>query len=140
MQMTRKGAIRLVGGLMAALIGLAGPGMANEEIEKRAKDPNTWPAPGRDNKLTRHSPLKDINTDNVTKLQMSWSQSTGALRGHEGQPLVIDDVGGAYPSMVNLKDGSVLVVYYEEGEGSSIRAKRFHVTAKGIEWLPPSSW
>ena len=94
MQMTRKGAIRLVGGLMAALIGLAGPGMANEEIEKRAKDPNTWPAPGRDNKLTRHSPLKDINTDNVGKLQMVWSQSTGALRGHEGQPLVIDDVGG----------------------------------------------
>jgi PQQ-dependent dehydrogenase (methanol/ethanol family) len=79
---------------MAALIGLAGPGMANEEIEKRAKDPNTWPAPGRDNKLTRHSPLKDINTENVGKLQMAWSQSTGALRGHEGQPLVIDDVGG----------------------------------------------
>ena len=25
---------------------------------------------------------------------MVWSQSTGALRGHEGQPLVIDDVGG----------------------------------------------
>ncbi len=94
MQMTRIGAIRLVGGLMAALIGLAGPGMANEEIEKRAKDPNTWPAPGRDNKLTRHSPLKDINTENVGKLQMVWSQSTGALRGHEGQPLVIDDVGG----------------------------------------------
>jgi lanthanide-dependent methanol dehydrogenase len=94
MRMTRIGAIRLVGGLMAALIGLAGPGMANEEIEKRAKDPNTWPAPGRDNKLTRHSPLKDINTENVGKLQMVWSQSTGALRGHEGQPLVIDDVGG----------------------------------------------
>jgi PQQ-dependent dehydrogenase (methanol/ethanol family) len=94
MQLTRIGAIRLVGGLMAALIGLAGPGMANEEIEKRAKDPNTWPAPGRDNKLTRHSPLKDINTENVGKLQMVWSQSTGALRGHEGQPLVIDDVGG----------------------------------------------
>ncbi len=94
MRMTRTGAIRLVGGLMAALIGLAGPGMANDEIEKRAKDPNTWPAPGRDNKLTRHSPLKDITADNVGKLQMIWSQSTGALRGHEGQPLFIEDVGG----------------------------------------------
>jgi glyoxylase-like metal-dependent hydrolase (beta-lactamase superfamily II) len=49
----------------------------------------------------------------------------------------IDDVGGAYPSLVNLKDGSVLVVYYEEGAGSSIRAKRFRATKKGIEWL---SW
>ncbi len=48
----------------------------------------------------------------------------------------VDTVGGAYPSMVNLKDGSVLIVYYEEGAGSSIRAKRFRATAAGIEWLP----
>lgn len=49
----------------------------------------------------------------------------------------IDTVGGAYPSMVNLEDGSVLVVYYEEGAGSSIRAKRFRAGRDGIEWL---SW
>jgi hypothetical protein len=48
----------------------------------------------------------------------------------------IDDVGGAYPSMVNLQDGSVLVVYYEEGAGSSIRAKRLRVTPAGIQWVP----
>ncbi len=46
------------------------------------------------NKGTRHSPLADINTTNAAKLQMAWSQSTGALRGHEGQPVVIEDVGG----------------------------------------------
>lgn len=49
----------------------------------------------------------------------------------------VDGVGGAYPSMVNLKDGSVLIVYYEEGAGSSIRCKRFCATKSGIEWLPP---
>jgi hypothetical protein len=49
----------------------------------------------------------------------------------------VDTVGGAYPSMVNLKDGSVLIVYYEEGQGSSIRAKRFRATRTGIEWLAP---
>jgi len=53
--------------------------------------------------------------------------------------VLIDEVIGAYPSMVELKDGSVLVVYYEEGGGSSIRAKRFRVTATGIEWIPPSN-
>jgi sialidase-1 len=47
----------------------------------------------------------------------------------------VDTVGGAYPSMQNLKDGSVLIVYYEEGAGSSIRAKRFRATRSGIEWL-----
>lgn len=51
--------------------------------------------------------------------------------------VVIDEVIGAYPSLVNLKDGSVLVVYYEEGGGSSIRAKHFRATKQGIEWIPP---
>lgn len=49
--------------------------------------------------------------------------------------VVVDEVGGAYPSMVNLKDGSVLIVYYEEGAASSIRAKRFKATRSGIEFL-----
>jgi len=50
--------------------------------------------------------------------------------------VIVDTVIGAYPSMVTLKDGTILIVYYEEGAGSSIRAKRFRTTPKGIEWLP----
>jgi hypothetical protein len=50
-------------------------------------------------------------------------------------PYQIDSVGGAYPSTVELKDGSVLVVYYEEGAGSAIRARRFKLTGSGIEFL-----
>lgn len=49
--------------------------------------------------------------------------------------VVVDDVGGAYPSMVNLQDGSVLIVYYEEGAGSNIRARRFRIGIDGVEWL-----
>lgn len=55
----------------------------------------------------------------------TWSES-----------LLVDDVFGAYPSMVELKDGSILIVYYEEGAGSSIRAKKFQVTDSGVKWLP----
>jgi hypothetical protein len=51
--------------------------------------------------------------------------------------VLVDPHIGAYPSMVNLKDGSVLIVYYEEGAGSSIRCKRFRATKAGIEWLVP---
>ena len=47
----------------------------------------------------------------------------------------VDSVGGAYPSMVTLNDGSILIVYYEEGPGSNIRARRFRATRQGIEWL-----
>lgn len=43
-------------------------------------------------------------------------------------PVLIDSVIGAYPSMVNLRDGSVLCVYYEEGERSAIRAVTLRVT------------
>jgi len=47
----------------------------------------------------------------------------------------VDTVFGAYPSMVTLKDGSILIVYYEEGAGSSIRARKFRVDKDGVTWL-----
>ena len=50
--------------------------------------------------------------------------------------VVIDRVGGAYPSMVELSDGTILCVYYEEGGGSSIRATRFRVSRDGVEFVP----
>lgn len=49
--------------------------------------------------------------------------------------IVVYKVGGAYPSMVTLKDDTILIVYYEEGDRSSIRAKRFRAKPSGIEWL-----
>ena len=43
-------------------------------------------------------------------------------------PIVVDSVVGAYPSMVNLNDGTVLITYYEEGGGSNIRARVIEIT------------
>lgn len=51
-------------------------------------------------------------------------------------PYPIDTVGGAYPATVELKDKSVLAIYYEEGANSAIRAARFRVKPEGIEKLP----
>ncbi len=50
--------------------------------------------------------------------------------------VLVDNVIGAYPSLVNLKDGSILIVYYEEGTGSNIRAKKFRITGETVEFLP----
>ena len=50
-------------------------------------------------------------------------------------PWKLDDTGGAYPSTVELKDGTVLAVYYEEGQGSAIRARRFRVKDDDLEFL-----
>jgi len=51
-------------------------------------------------------------------------------------PFEIDHVIGAYPATVELKDKSVLIVYYTEGPDSHIRARRFKLTNTGIEFLP----
>jgi PQQ-dependent dehydrogenase (methanol/ethanol family) len=95
-EMIRNTVLLLSGLLMVSAVGITAPAVAetaSEEIDARAKNPDWWPAPGRDNKLTRHSNLKDINLDNVGKLKYVWSQSTGALRGHEGQPVVVEHDG-----------------------------------------------
>lgn len=94
-----------------AMIGLAGQASANDEIIKRSQNPDMWAAPGGDLAMTRHSALKDINTKNINRLHMAWSQSTGALRGHEGQPVVVEHNGkpmmyfvSAWPNIVQALD------------------------------------
>ena len=52
-----------------------------------------------------------------------------------GTPITVDCKLGAYPSMVTLTDGSTLIVYYEEGPGSNVRARKFRINEKRLEWL-----
>lgn len=70
--------------------------------------------------------------------QTSLRYSTDECRTWS-ESVLVDDFIGAYPSLVNLRDGSVLVVYYEEGKGSNIRAKRLRASKQGIAWLPVAS-
>jgi hypothetical protein len=51
-----------------------------------------------------------------------------------------DAVTGAYPGLTELPDGSIYIVYYEEGAGSRIRGKRFRLTPDGVEIIPPEQW
>ncbi|NCX62571.1 MAG: PQQ-dependent dehydrogenase, methanol/ethanol family, partial [Betaproteobacteria bacterium] len=39
---------------------------------------------------SRFSTLTQINKDNAKSIQPIWTFSTGALRGHEGGPLVVN--------------------------------------------------
>jgi hypothetical protein len=48
-------------------------------------------------------------------------------------PVQVDSVIGAYPSMVELPDGSLYCVYYTEGPGSSIRGVRLQVNKAGVQ-------
>ncbi|WP_370640758.1 MULTISPECIES: lanthanide-dependent methanol dehydrogenase XoxF5 [Xanthobacter] len=81
--------------------------MANEGVLKLTQDPNQWVLQTGDYANTRHSKLKQINADNVGKLQAAWTFSTGVLRGHEGSPLVVGDtmyVHTPFPNIVYALD------------------------------------
>jgi PQQ-dependent dehydrogenase (methanol/ethanol family) len=75
----------------ALLAGTAAPGLApaNDDLAKLMANPSNWAAQAGDFANTRYSPLRQINADNVGKLQVAWMFSTGVLRGHEGSPLVV---------------------------------------------------
>jgi alcohol dehydrogenase (cytochrome c) len=75
-----------------------------------------WKMPGRDHSLQRFSPLKQITTANIASMKPVWSFSTGTLRGHEGNPLVIGNVMYVHSSFPNIvyaldlsKEGAPLI-------------------------------
>jgi PQQ-dependent dehydrogenase (methanol/ethanol family) len=55
-----------------------------------APNPGEWTLPGRDYAGTRYSPLNQITSENAHNLRVAWTFSTGLVRGHEGQPLVVN--------------------------------------------------
>jgi PQQ-dependent dehydrogenase (methanol/ethanol family) len=63
--------------------------------------------PGRDFSATRYSPLTQLTPSNVNRLKPVWTFSTGVLRGHEGQPLVVNNtmyVVTPYPNVLYAFD------------------------------------
>ena len=74
----------------------------------------------------RYSQLKQITADNVGKLQVAWTFSTGVLRGHEGGPLMIGDVmyvHGPFPNPVyalDLKNEGKILWKYEPKQDPNV--------------------
>ena len=64
---------------------------ADPDLDQKMRNPDNWASQAGDNANHRWSNLKQIDQDNVGKLQVAWTMSTGVLRGHEGSPLVIGD-------------------------------------------------
>jgi PQQ-dependent dehydrogenase (methanol/ethanol family) len=55
-------------------------------------DPADWLAHGRTWDEQRHSPLAQIDRENVSGLGLAWSFATGTKRGLEATPIVVDGV------------------------------------------------
>jgi PQQ-dependent dehydrogenase (methanol/ethanol family) len=58
---------------------------------KMAPDDGQWVRPAKDYASTRYSILDQINTQNVKDLKVAWTFNTGADRGHEAAPLVVNN-------------------------------------------------
>jgi len=116
--------------LSELLLRSRAPGEAGEKVRKIVKE--LFPVFIRTYLLDEESHYRQTPTDTAPLADL-----LGELKDSLANRLG-DKVWGAYPSMVNLKDGSVLIVYYEDGHSrSSVRARRFRATRGGIEWLVP---
>jgi lanthanide-dependent methanol dehydrogenase len=80
------------GAVLAAAAVISSSALADADLDAKMADPANWASQAGDNANHRHSVLKQITGDNVNKLQVAWTMSTGVLRGHEGSPLVIGDM------------------------------------------------
>ncbi len=77
----------------AALISLSiQPSYAAKDLDALMANDQHWAAQRKDNANTGYSRLDQIKKSNVKHLKMAWSFATGVNRGHEGGPLVINDV------------------------------------------------
>src|SRR5205814_966956 len=77
-----------------------------------------WTMPARDYASSRYSTLAQITSTSAKNLKAAWTFSTGVLRGHEGQPLVVDKtmyLVTPFPNVAYAIDLSV--------EGSPLRWK-----------------
>src|SRR5579884_1283266 len=91
-----------VGAARYGPLGIAGA-QQQVSLATMSEDSGQWVMPSKDYAATRHSSLNQITTENVGNMHAAWSMSTGATRGHEGQPLVIGDTmyfESAYPNNV----------------------------------------
>jgi PQQ-dependent dehydrogenase (methanol/ethanol family) len=85
----------------AVFVATASVAAQESSLETMSENANQWVMTGRTYDLQRYSPLTQINATNVAHLHAAWSFSTGTLRGHEGNPLVIGSVMYLHSSFPN---------------------------------------
>ena len=112
-------------GTAAAMV--VGAASANEELLRLQQDPKQWVMQTGNYANHRYSPLKQITAENVGRLQVAWTFSTGVLRGHEGGPLIIGNVMYMHTHFPNIvyaldlnEDGRILWKYEPKQDPSVI--------------------
>jgi lanthanide-dependent methanol dehydrogenase len=119
----------------------AGGANANDELLKMTQNPKDWVMPTGDYANTRYSKLNQITAENVGKLQVAWTFSTGVLRGHEGGPLVIGNVMYVHTPFPNIvyaldldNDGKILWRYEPKQDPNVIPVMCCDTVNRGLSY------
>jgi lanthanide-dependent methanol dehydrogenase len=129
--------------LSSSLIGRAVNAQSggHEDLAMMQQDPANVVMPTVDYANHRYSGLDQITANNVGKLQVAWSFSTGVLRGHEGQPLVIGDVMYVHAPFPNTvfaldlnNDGKILWKYEPRQDPSVIPVMCCDTVNRGVAY------
>src|SRR5882757_2890654 len=127
--------------LGAVAIFAAGGAHANDELIKMSQNPKDWVMPTGNYANHRHSQLKQITAQNVGKLQVAWTFSTGVLRGHEGGPLIVGNVmyvHGPFPNPVYAldlnNDGKILWKYEAKQDPNVIPVMCCDTVNRGLSY------
>ena len=107
------------GAMAVAILAYSPCAYANQNVIQLSRNSENWAIQSGDYAGTRYSGLDQITTANVGELKVAWTFSTGALRGHEGGPLVIGNimyVHTPFPNAVmalDLNDEQKIIWKYE---------------------------
>jgi len=112
-------------GLLSLICNFA---FAEDDLGKLMQDDNQWASQRKDYANTGYSRLSQINKSNVGHLKQAWTFATGVNRGHEGAPLVVNDimyVHTAFPNNVyalDLNDNQKIIWSYFPKQDPSVQA------------------
>lgn len=115
-------------------------GQANDKLMALSNDASNWAMPTGDYANTRYSKLDQINAGNVGKLKVAWTFSTGVLRGHEGNPLVVGNmmyVHTPFPNNVyalNLDNGQIVWRYEPKQDPTVIPVMCCDTVNRGVAY------
>jgi len=125
----------------AAALLANGATFANDELIQLSRDPKQWAMPTGDYANRRFSRLDQINSDNVKRLTVAWTFSTGVLRGHEGGPLVIGSVmyiSTPFPNIVYALDlnreGQIIWKYEPKQDPNVIPVMCCDTVTRGVAY------
>ena len=114
---------------------------ANDSVVKAVSEPNGWAIAGHDYANTRFSPLKQITSENVGKLQLAYSLSLASLRSNESSPVVIGDTlyvttswGPKYVYAINAATGAKKWTYEPDMPDDVLQYACCDVNNRGVAY------